>query len=104
MNINKTDKAFATINDVLDRRKRQSYGNTAPTQSNYKPKHIPGPAHWLELNGATIIEPTKFEPDPDTYRGDYYYNTTTNRLYKKITSRKDKKTGITVAHWRGISD
>jgi hypothetical protein len=104
MSINKTDKAFATINDVLNRRKRQSYGNKEPIQSEHKPQHIPGPAHWLELNGATVIEPTKFEPDPNTYRGDYYYNTTTNRLYKKIVSRRDKKTGVVVAHWKGVSD
>jgi len=104
MSINKTDKAFATINDVLNRRKRQSYGNKGPIRSEHKPRHIPGPTHWLELNGATIIEPTKFEPDPNTHRGDYYYNTTTNRLYKKIVSRRDKKTGVVVAHWKGVSD
>lgn len=55
----------------------------------------------VELNGGSIIEPTAFEPDPNTYRGEYYYNANTNVLYKKIKkTRKDKSI---VAFWQRIS-
>lgn len=50
----------------------------------------------LELFGATIIEPTEFEPDPNTHRSDYYYNASNNVLYKKISHGK-------VSHWKSIS-
>ena len=57
---------------------------------------------FLELNGATIIEPTAFEPDPTTYRRSHYYNAITNTLYRKVTTRSQP--GITVAHWQKVSD
>lgn len=56
----------------------------------------------VELDGGRIIEPTAFEPDPSTYRGEYYYNAVTNTLYRKIVIRKEP--GITVAHWKKVSD
>jgi hypothetical protein len=56
---------------------------------------------WLmELNGATIIEPTAFEPDPVTHRNDYYYNATQNVLYRRIIVRK---LPVIVAHWKRVS-
>jgi hypothetical protein len=57
---------------------------------------------FLERRGATIIEPTAFEPDPATHRHDFYYNATTNTLYKKVVTRKER--GIVVAHWQKASD
>ena len=56
----------------------------------------------LELAGATPIEPTAFEPDAATYRGDYYYNAITNALYKKIITRKEP--GIIHAYWQKVSE
>lgn len=53
----------------------------------------------IELVGGTIIEPTAFEPDPKTYRGEYYYNANANVLYKKIISKNS-----THAYWQKISD
>lgn len=38
---------------------------------------------YLELSGAKIIEPTAFEPDPNTHRNDYYYNAVENVMYTK---------------------
>jgi len=65
----------------------------------------PSPGHdpvwFLECFGATIIEPTAFEPDPSTHRDDFYYNAVTNALYKKVISRKEY--GI-VAVWQKVSD
>lgn len=58
---------------------------------------------FLELYGARIIEPTAFEPDPRTYRGEYYYNAVTNQLFRKVISRNDPKTGIITANWVAVS-
>lgn len=57
---------------------------------------------FVELEGGRVIEPTAFEPDPRTYRGEYYYNAITNALYRKIVTRREP--GIVVAHWQKISD
>jgi hypothetical protein len=43
---------------------------------------------FLELHGARIIEPTAFEPDPFTHRGDFYYNAVDNALYRKVKTSK----------------
>lgn len=55
---------------------------------------------YLERHGATIIEPTAFEPDASTHRGDYYYNVVTNALYRKIVTRRKP---VIVAHWQKVS-
>lgn len=75
--------------DLNNKRKMQTYG--------------PGCSSiWeLESHGATIIEPTAFEPDPNTYRHDYYYNAIVNTLYKKVTITKNDKT---IAKWHKVSD
>lgn len=39
---------------------------------------------FLERNGARIVEPLAGEPDPNTFRGEYYYNSIENMLYRKI--------------------
>lgn len=77
-----------TLTDLIDRR-----GAAGPGFNDVR---------FLELSGATMVEMTQFEPDPRTFRGEYYYNTSENRLYKKIiTSNKD---GIVTAHWQGVSN
>jgi len=59
-------------------------------------------AWFMELRGASVIEPTAFEPDPATYRKDYYYNAKMNVLYKKIITRKEP--GIVHAYWQKVSN
>lgn len=44
------------------------------------------PIWYLERYGANIIKPVAFEPNPDTYRGDFYYNSKENSLYRKAIS------------------
>ena len=56
---------------------------------------------FLELDGATIIEPTAFEPDAATHRKSHYYNAVTNTLYRKVTTRSEP--GVEVAHWQKVS-
>lgn len=75
------------LDDLSDRRGRQEVGHN--------------PAWFLEREGAKLIIPTAFEPDPNTYRDDYYYNAITNALYKKIVSRDNN--GIKVASWKKTS-
>jgi hypothetical protein len=59
-------------------------------------------ARFLELDGATIVEPTAFEPDAATYRGEYYYNAITNTLYRKVVTRREP--GVVVAYWQKSSN
>jgi hypothetical protein len=60
------------IADILNRRNKASIG---------------GDTVWfLELNGATVINPTPFEPDPNTHRQEYYYNSADNIMYKRARS------------------
>jgi hypothetical protein len=57
----------------------------------------------VELIGGTIIEPMAFEPDPVTHRREYYYNSVTNILYRKVVSREvDNR--IVFAYWQKISE
>jgi len=44
------------------------------------------PHNFLELVGAAHIPMSFYEPDPGTFRHEYYYNTRQNRLYKKINT------------------
>ena len=57
--------------------------------------------HAVELYGGMIIEPTAFEPDPTTYRGEYYYNAISNALFKKIMVRKEYT--VLSAYWQRVS-
>lgn len=59
------------------------------------------PIRFLELHGARIVEPEATEPDAATYRGEYYYNTTLNALYRKVVTHKEP--GIVIAHWQKVS-
>ena len=75
------------LTDLNDRRTIRSIGDWS--------------AWMLELNGAKVIEPTAFEPDPATHRSEYYYNAETNVLYRKIVTRREP--GVVVAHWQKVS-
>lgn len=62
----------AFLTDLLGRRNTSKHG---------------GDCVWyLELAGAKIIEPTAFEPDPNTHRSDYYYNAVDNAMFTKRKS------------------
>jgi len=58
-------------------------------------------SEWLmELGGASIIQPTAFEPDPATHNQGYYYNSSHNALYRKVVTRTEP---VIVAHWQRVS-
>lgn len=67
-----------------------------------KPQTGHNPIWFLELEGAQVIIPTAFEPDPVTHRGQYYYNAITNSLYRKVITKDSA--GIKTAHWQRISE
>ena len=77
------------LNDINTRRNLQSISNNFMT------------ARLLEIDGANIIEPTAFEPDPNTYRNKYYYNAISNTLYMKMINRQEP--GLVVAYWKKVS-
>lgn len=61
-------------------------------------QHGGGNTYWfLERMGGEMVHFTAFEPDPNTHRGSFYYNSLENVLYKKIN-----KCGNVFA-WKRIS-
>lgn len=79
----------ATIADVLSRRGPATVGGN--------------PLNFLELYGAAMVEVTAFEPDPRTFRGEYYYNAVTDRLYRRIVTAR-RADGVIKAQWVPASD
>ena len=46
--------------------------------------------NFIEMLGAKLVEFSYYEPDANTFRGQYYYNTRENRIYKKIQAGTKK--------------
>jgi len=89
--------------DDLDNRRRV-HGANQPrggARGTGKRRNANNSARFLELSGATIIEPTAFEPDAATHRESHYYNAVTNILYRKVVTRNEP--GVIVAHWQKVS-
>ncbi len=61
------------------------------------------PVRFIELLGGAIIDYLNYEPDPITYRRDYYYNTRDNILYKRKWNVRKPAEGIMIAHWKVVS-
>lgn len=57
----------------------------------------------VELNGGKMIEVYSYAPDPVTFRDLYYYNSSTNTLYKRIVSDNRPHIGSLQAHWLRVS-
>lgn len=45
------------------------------------------PQRYMELAGAAQVPMSFNEPDPRTFRSQFYYNTRMNRLYKKLNTK-----------------
>lgn len=60
------------------------------------------PYNYLETYGATLVEILAFEPDPLTYRNDYYYNGAENVLYKRTITKRINGTPM-VGYWKSVS-
>lgn len=79
----------AAVSDILGRRRPAGQGGT--------------PLNFLELYGARMVEVTAFEPDPRTYRGEYYYNCSLNRLFRRIVTHR-RPDGVIKAQWVGCGE
>jgi hypothetical protein len=75
------------LTDLIDRRRPGSEGGN--------------PHRFVELYGGEAVEVTAFEPDPVTYRTDYYYNSIRNVLYRRVVV--DNTIGNKVAFWQPAS-
>ena len=42
---------------------------------------------YVELGGARFVEQVYYEPDPRTFRDQFYYNARQNRLFKKLNTK-----------------
>lgn len=40
--------------------------------------------NYVELFGGQLVSFSQYDPDPNTHRERFYYNTRENKLYKKI--------------------
>jgi len=58
--------------------------------------------HLIELLGGAQASFSSYEPDASTFRGEYYYNTRLNVLFKKAKSRNPDSYEITY-YWKRIS-
>lgn len=56
------------------------------TLRNSSPKGGGNPINWVELGGAKLVELLAFEPDPSTFRDQFYYNTRLNQLFKRLST------------------
>jgi hypothetical protein len=90
---------YSEVYEVYTRGESAFLADLATRRGRLTPGHLP--VWFMERWGATVIEPTAFEPDPTSYRHDYYYNATTNALYKRVITRQGD---ITVAKWQKVSD
>ena len=66
--------------------RRVNTGDQAPTGN---------PNRFMELFGNEFIPMQYYEPDPITFRDDFYYNTRSNVLYKKVNTS-------TIPFWKAI--
>lgn len=81
-------KTYAFLSDLISKRGIKTKGHTN--------------IRAVELNGGRVIEPTAFEPDPNTFRGEYYYNAKTNTLYRKKVTVANRNYKYCV--WVKVSD
>jgi hypothetical protein len=61
------------------------------------------PHNFLELTGAEMVEIWPYAPNPVTHRQDYYYDSASNRLFKRIWMADKPKEGM-VAVWKPVSE
>ena len=77
------------LSDLASRRGQVTVGHNAPSL-------------MVALNRHTkSVEILPFEPDPITFRDEYYYNSVDNVLYKKISNNTDKAN--ISAYWKRAS-
>jgi len=71
----------------------------APPASTPTPRRSIGwnPHRMAELTGGAMIEVWNHEPDAQTFRQDYYYNSRTNQLFRRMSRGSKPKQRYWVA-------
>ncbi len=60
------------------------------------------PHRLVELWGGKIVPMIAHEPDPVTFRQSYYYNTSLNRLFRRLVTVNRPQIGVVVACWKSV--
>lgn len=77
---------------ILSLLHREAFGETGTTTFTNRDLHPIGggnPLRYVELGGAKFVQQIYYEPDPKTFRDQFYYNARLNKLFKKINSKPD---------------
>lgn len=79
--------------------------NTLETINHYRKNILPSsnPHRFIELIGGREVKMLFFEPDPETFRDDFYYNSRRNVLYKKIKAI-DPSSNMVDFYWKKSSE
>ena len=86
--------AQITLGDLMVRRQPLAAGGSGGG----------GDAHRLiELYGGELVPCLHYEPDPLTFRSDYYYHSGLNVLYRKILTTDHPEQGIVRGYWKQVS-
>jgi hypothetical protein len=75
-----------TVRDIRTRRINGDSGNN--------------PARFVELLGGKLAPVSNYEPDPQTSRIDYYYNTRINKLFRRA---KIEGEDVDVFYWKSAA-
>lgn len=67
-------------------------------RNQFKRGGVSYPANFVELYDGKMVESIPYEPDANTFRSNYYYNSFTNTLYKRIVTLNNKKAWKTISH------
>jgi len=73
------------LSEILSRRGRTTVGFN--------------PNRFVELEGADAVPVMNYEPDPVTFRSEYYYNSRQNALFRKLTT---EECGESTLVWKRI--
>jgi hypothetical protein len=58
------------------------------------------PTRFVELFGGELAFVSNYEPDPQTFRAEYYYNSRINRLFKRI---KIEGENVDMYYWKSAA-
>lgn len=64
------------LEQIFEKRKRAGIGHNS--------------TRFLELFGAELVPIVAHEPDPNTFRSEYYYNSRINQLFRKLSTLDER--------------
>jgi len=67
---------MGVLHDIIEKRGRSGIGHN--------------PIRFIERFGAKEVPIMSYEPDPTTFRDEYYYNSRINVLFRKLPTDDDR--------------